>query len=181
VTRIVAGTVGGRRLRVPPKGTRPTSERVREALFSALESADLLDGARVLDLYAGSGALAIEALSRGAASAILVEADARAVSVLRSNLADLALSATVLKGKVAAVLAGAATPVDLVFADPPYGVSNAELEPILAALAAWVVDGGTVVLERSVRDGEPPWPAGLVARRQKRYGDTTMHWATREH
>ena len=130
-------------------------------------------------MYAGSGALAIEALSRGASSALLVEADARAVSVLRSNLAELGLTraANVIKGKVATVLAGVPSAVDLVFADPPYGVDNAELAPILTALAAWVVDGGTVVLERSRRDGEPPWPANLLAQRQKRYGDTTMHWA----
>ena len=88
MTRIIAGSAGGRTLRTPPgAGTRPTSDRVREAIFSALQARDALSGARVLDLYAGSGALGLEAASRGAASVLLVESDARAVSVIRDNIA----------------------------------------------------------------------------------------------
>src|SRR3954463_9570863 len=105
VTRIVAGTAGGRRLKVPPKGTRPTSERVREALFNALETAGELDGAHVLDLYAGSGALGLEALSRGAADALFVESDRRAAGVLRRNVSDLGLGGEVVVGAAGTVLA----------------------------------------------------------------------------
>jgi 16S rRNA (guanine966-N2)-methyltransferase len=181
VTRIVAGTAGGRRLTVPPKGTRPTSERVREALFSSLESMFDLDGARVLDLYAGSGALGFEALSRGAAEVALVESDRRAVAVLRGNAAALGLAgATVLPGAVEAVLAGpAGAGYDVVLADPPYSVTNERLAEVLRAVVegGWLAPGGLLVLERGKRDGEPDWPAGLRRTRSRSYGDTTLWWA----
>ncbi|MFE0025708.1 16S rRNA (guanine(966)-N(2))-methyltransferase RsmD [Amycolatopsis sp. NPDC059021] len=180
MTRIVAGKAGGRRLKVPPKGTRPTSERVREALFNALEVAGELDGVRVLDLYAGSGALGLEALSRGAADALFVEADRRAVDVLRGNVAALGLGGTVRAGQVETVVsAPAPAAFDVVLADPPYAVDAAGLGTVLASLAdgGWVGDGALVVIERAARDGEPDWPPGYAATRTKRYGDTALYWA----
>ncbi|WP_312867965.1 16S rRNA (guanine(966)-N(2))-methyltransferase RsmD [Amycolatopsis pithecellobii] len=180
MTRIVAGRAGGRRLKVPPQGTRPTSERVRESLFNALESAGELDGARVLDLYAGSGALGLEALSRGARDALFVESDRRALQVLRGNVAELALGGQVRAGQVESVLAQPADqPFDLVLADPPYAVDAVRLGAMLAALAAggWIADDGLVIVERAKRDGEPGWPAGFAPVRTMRHGDTALHWA----
>ncbi len=114
------------------RGTRPTTDRVRESLFNVLGARVDFPGLRVLDLYAGSGALGLEALSRGAASAIFVESDARAAAVIERNIAALgAQGAVVRRGAVAAVLAGgAARPVDLVFADPPYEVDAAEVDEV---------------------------------------------------
>ncbi|HEV7647807.1 MAG TPA: 16S rRNA (guanine(966)-N(2))-methyltransferase RsmD [Actinophytocola sp.] len=178
MTRIVAGAAGGRQLTVPKRGTRPTSDRVREALFSAIEAALDLDGARVLDLYAGTGALGLEALSRGAATAVLVESDANAVSVLRKNIAAVGLPGAVVRpGRVAAVLAEApGEPFDLVLADPPYALDPA---PDLAALAAggWLAPGSLVIVERARRSGPPDWPSPLAPGRIRRYGDTELHWA----
>ncbi|MCK2242377.1 MULTISPECIES: 16S rRNA (guanine(966)-N(2))-methyltransferase RsmD [unclassified Crossiella] len=181
MTRIVAGVAGGRRLTVPPKGTRPTSERVREALFSALEAALDLDGARVLDLYAGSGALGLEALSRGAGHALFVESDRRAADVLRANIATVGLrGAEVRAAAVGAALAlPAAAPYDVVFADPPYAVDGAALTAALAALVAngWVTNGALVLVERAARDGAVDWPEPLAELRTRKYGDTAVHWA----
>ncbi|CAM3767283.1 16S rRNA (guanine(966)-N(2))-methyltransferase RsmD [Kibdelosporangium persicum] len=175
MTRIVAGTAGGRRLAVPPRGTRPTSERVREALFSAVDALLDLSSARVLDLYAGSGALGLEALSRGAASVTFVEADRNAVAVLRRNVATVGLPGTsVVSSKVLTFLSGEASPFDLVLADPPYDLDvSAEIN----ALTGWTAPGALVVLEQSVRAAEPVWPAPLAALRTKKYGDTVLHWA----
>ncbi|MCR6484806.1 16S rRNA (guanine(966)-N(2))-methyltransferase RsmD [Amycolatopsis sp. OK19-0408] len=180
MTRIVAGTAGGRRLKVPPKGTRPTSERVREALFNALETAGELDGARVLDLYAGSGALGLEALSRGAADALFVESDRRAVEVLRGNISLVGLGGTIRAGQVETVVAAPApSPFDLVLADPPYAVDAGALGSVLASLAGggWLGTSALVVVERAARDGEPVWPAGFEPSRVKKYGDTAVFWA----
>lgn len=180
MTRIVAGRAGGRTLSVPPKGTRPTSERVREALFNALDAAGDLRGAQVLDLYAGSGALGLEALSRGAADALFVESDRAAVRVLRDNVARVGLGGRVRYGTVEAVLAaGPDEPVDLVLADPPYAVDDATLAAVLAALVAhgWPAPGALFVVERAARDGDPPWPPGCHALRTRRYGDTALHRA----
>ena len=181
MTRIVAGVAGGRRLQVPPRGTRPTSDRVREALFSSLEALIDLDGARVVDLYAGSGALGFEALSRGAAQATFVESDRRAAEVLKANAAALGLpGAEVVHRTAEAVAAGPAEhPCDVVFADPPYAVTGDELHRVLAALVAngWTADGTLVVVERAARDAEPIWPGPLESLRTKRYGDTALHWA----
>jgi 16S rRNA (guanine966-N2)-methyltransferase len=180
VTRIVAGTAGGRRLEVPPKGTRPTSERVREALFSALEAAIDLDGATVLDLYAGSGALGLEALSRGAAGATFVETDRRALEVLRRNTTGVGLAgAVVLPGTVESVVAERARePFDVILADPPYAVTNEALTAVLDRVAngGWLAGHGVLVLERANRDGAPELPDGLVLIRSRRYGDTVTHW-----
>ncbi|HEX2133980.1 MAG TPA: 16S rRNA (guanine(966)-N(2))-methyltransferase RsmD [Actinophytocola sp.] len=180
MTRIVAGTAGGRQLAVPRRGTRPTSDRVREALFSAVEAAMDLEDARVLDLYAGTGALGLEALSRGAGHALLVESDPGAVSVLRRNVSALALpGARVRQGKVATVLAEPAPePFDLVFSDPPYALSGPALSADLAALSAWTRPGTLVVVERARRSAGFEWPAAWEPGRVRTYGDTALHWAS---
>ncbi|MFI7676499.1 16S rRNA (guanine(966)-N(2))-methyltransferase RsmD [Actinophytocola sp. NPDC049390] len=178
MTRIVAGRAGGRRLAVPPKGTRPTSDRVREALFSAVESAVDLDGARVLDLYAGSGALGLEALSRGAAEAVFVESSSGALSVLRGNVTAIGLPGVVRAGKVATVLAaGTDVPFDLVLADPPYAVEDLTAELRLLVGEGWVAEGSVVIVERSRRAPDVVWPEPLEAVRVKHYGETSLHWA----
>ncbi|MET8556896.1 16S rRNA (guanine(966)-N(2))-methyltransferase RsmD [Streptomyces sp. NPDC004959] len=182
MTRVIAGTAGGRRLAVPPgTGTRPTSERAREGLFSTWESllGGPLDGERVLDLYGGSGAVGLEALSRGAAHALLVESDARAVRTIRANVRDLGLAgAEVRPGKAAQVVAGAppSAPYDLVFLDPPYAVSDAELGEILITLRTrgWLAGEALVTVERSTRGGAFAWPDGFGALRSRRYGEGTF-------
>lgn len=180
VTRIVAGVAGGRRLLVPAKGTRPTSERVREAMFSALEAAVDIDGAHVLDLYAGTGALGLEALSRGAASATFVESDRKALDVLRRNTAAVGLpGAVVLPGAVESVLADdAAEPFDIVLADPPYAVTEQQVAMVLDRLASngWLAGHGVLVLERAAKTAQPTLPDGLTMIRSRRYGDTMTHW-----
>lgn len=180
MTRIIAGRAGGRRIAVPPSGTRPTSDRVREALFSALTADPGLDGAAVLDLCAGSGALGLEALSRGAAHALFVESDRRAAGVLRRNVSDLGLpGATVRAATVATVLGGPADRTyDVVLVDPPYAVPDAEVAGWLAAASAngWLADDATVVVERG-RGVAFPWPSSLAAVRERRYGDTVLHVA----
>jgi len=180
VTRIVAGEAGGRRLAVPPGDrTRPTSDRTREALFGTVAGLLDLDGARVLDLYAGSGAVGLEAVSRGAAAALLVEADARAAATAGANAAALGLAdrVTVRRDRVDRVLA--APPdgrYDLVFADPPYGLPDAELDVILATLAerGWLAPAAVLVVERSSRGGGPAWPPGIRAIKARRYGEGTL-------
>jgi 16S rRNA (guanine(966)-N(2))-methyltransferase RsmD len=162
VTRIVAGVAGGRRLAVPPRGTRPTTDRVREALFNVLAVRLDFDGLRVLDLYAGSGALGLEALSRGAASVVFVDSDRRAAEVIGRNIETVGLpGATVRRGTVATVLAAAApAPVDLVLADPPYDVGADEVDQILADLGrhGWVSAGSVVVVERPAPSPPLTWP-----------------------
>ncbi|MFB7875448.1 16S rRNA (guanine(966)-N(2))-methyltransferase RsmD [Nocardia sp. NPDC056064] len=181
MTRIVAGTAGGRRLKVPPAGTRPTSDRVREALFSAIDARLDLDGTRVLDLYAGSGALGLEALSRGAAHALLVESDRKAAAVVRANIAELGLPGAELRlGTVGTVLAQPAPDgYDVVFADPPYDVSTPEVTADLAALAAngWLAPEALVIVERSIRSPEITWPAGYAPLRTRKYGETRIELA----
>jgi len=186
MTRIVAGTVGGRTIAVPPQGTRPTSDRVREAIFSRLEHLDVLDGGRVLDLYAGSGALGLEAASRGAADVVLVESARRAADVARRNVATLGLGGVVrvvgdTAERFAAQAAGApgSRPYDLVFLDPPYDLAEGVLGGVLADLAApgVLAEGAVVVVERSTRSGEPAWPRGLAAFSRKDYGETAVHYA----
>ncbi|MFD4991648.1 16S rRNA (guanine(966)-N(2))-methyltransferase RsmD [Cellulosimicrobium cellulans] len=203
MTRIVAGTVGGRTLQVPPRGTRPTSERVREAIFSRLEHLGVVDDAHVLDLYAGSGALGLEAASRGAADVTLVDSARVAADVARRNVAALGLSnvrvvaqpAEAFVAGVAAAVAtertavgaasGAATsgraghgPYHLVLVDPPYDVTAEALERVLAHLAAPdVLDpAAVVVVERSTRTPAPTWPTGWEVVARKDYGETTVYF-----
>ncbi len=184
MTRIVAGQARGRRLVVPPSGTRPTSDRVREAMFSTL-TAMLGDwgGAHVLDLYAGSGALGLEALSRGAASCLFVERDGRALDALRRNVAAVGLpGASVRGGDVAGVLAGLPERrYDLALLDPPYRESPDRLARVLAALAStWLVDDAVLVLERGARDPAPVWPVGWGHVAARRYGDTRLWYVRRD-
>lgn len=183
MTRVVAGTFGGRRLEVPPgRGTRPTSDRVREALFSTL--ADRVAGAAVLDLYAGSGALGIEALSRGAASATFIERDRRVAAVLRRNLAQLGLDAAVHVTTVSRWIDELAPGrvFDLVLCDPPYAVGTEEVVDMLARLtsAGHVARDGMLVVERArhgpglvVAGGDP------VVTDARRYGDTVLYYLRR--
>ncbi len=182
MTRIIAGDLGGRRIDVPPRGTRPTSDRVREALFSRLDHDDVLTDARVLDLFAGSGALGIEALSRGAREATFVESAASAARVLQGNVRSLKLGARgqVVKEKALPYLSRATQTWDVVFADPPYDIGRDDLAAVLAALEPRLAPGAEVIVEWSVRAGDAPWPSGMVPVRTKKYGDTQLHWALRD-
>ncbi|MGH3561550.1 MAG: 16S rRNA (guanine(966)-N(2))-methyltransferase RsmD [Mycobacterium sp.] len=181
MTRIIAGVAGGRRIVVPPRGTRPTTDRVREALFNVVTARRDLTGLSVLDLYAGSGALGLEALSRGAASALFVESDQRSVAVISRNMVALGLSgATLRRGAVAAVLAaGTASPVDLVLADPPYDIDTADIDAVLAALTThgWARVGTTAVVERAATSAPLTWPAGWCRWQPRVYGDTRLELA----
>ncbi|MFC4555602.1 16S rRNA (guanine(966)-N(2))-methyltransferase RsmD [Georgenia faecalis] len=182
MTRIVAGTAGGRALRVPRTGTRPTSERVREALFSRLEHAGAVDGARVLDLFAGSGALGLEAASRGARSVVLVEVARAAAELCRRNAREVGLAAVteVVPAKVATYLAGEpGEPFDLVLLDPPYDLAPEEVAAALDRLAqGWLAPGATVVLEAARRAPATTWPEPLEDDGERRYGDTTLRFAS---
>lgn len=184
MTRIVSGFAGSLVLRVPKSGTRPTSDRVREAIFSALDARDELRGARVLDLFAGSGALGLEAASRGAATVMLVEKSAEAAAVIRVNISAL-LKAAPKDGKpklevrsttVQTFLAGSGSTFDLVFIDPPYDLGDDDVRDILSVLEHRLAPHATVCLERSARSAEPELPPGLVLDRRKDYGDTALYW-----
>ncbi|HXU96452.1 MAG TPA: 16S rRNA (guanine(966)-N(2))-methyltransferase RsmD, partial [Jiangellaceae bacterium] len=178
VTRIIAGACRGRRLTVPPgRDTRPTSDRVREAMFSTIESElGPLSGLHVVDLYAGSGALGLEALSRGAEHALLVESEPRAVRAIRTNVAALGLPAEVIHASVARTLAGPVLrPYDLALADPPYDLSDSELTAVLSQLSErWLHPDALVVVERSARIAALLWPDGLTGIKHRRYGDTML-------
>ena len=186
MTRIIAGAHGGRRL-VAPSGalTRPTSDRVREALFSALDSMTDLSGARFADLFAGSGAVGLEALSRGAGHALLVESDARAARTIRDNIVALRVgsAARLVTGRVAQVLAAPPDggPYDLVFADPPYSVGDDEIVEIQQDLLAngWLAKDAVVAIERSSRGDPLSWVDGITADRSRRYGETTLWYGRR--
>lgn len=179
--RVIAGTAGGRRL-VVPKGdrTRPTADRVRESLFSSLQPR--LPGARVLDLFAGSGALAIEALSRGAAHATLVERARPALAAIRTNLdtAGVADRATIVAAELPGALARVEGPFDLVLLDPPYTLARHVLADVLDALPDLCAPDAAIRLEQATRAGAPPWPDTLLPGRARRYGDTTIHEASLE-
>lgn len=182
MTRIIGGAVGGRRLQTPSgAGTRPTSDRVREALFSSLESRSAIEGAHVMDLYAGSGALGLEAASRGAATVLLVESHRGTAKVIRRNVADLGVAgARVQAQSVEQALDRPATlHYDLVLADPPYDVAETDLARVLGLLVdrGWLADGACVVVERSSRAPEPSWPDGLVPEDERRYGETVLWYA----
>ncbi|WP_183100658.1 16S rRNA (guanine(966)-N(2))-methyltransferase RsmD [Nocardioides pelophilus] len=188
MTRIIAGSAGGRRLETP-KGerTRPTSDRVREALFSAIESwAGSLRGLRFLDLYAGSGAIGLEAWSRGADAVTLVESDRPTADLIRRNARMLGCDvAEIRAATVASALTTApAAPYDVVFSDPPYPLSDDDVAHDLELLVAhgWLAPDALVVVERGSRSPEPTWPAGITPlpgkRRLKKYGETALWYAT---
>ncbi|MFC0315110.1 16S rRNA (guanine(966)-N(2))-methyltransferase RsmD [Gordonia phosphorivorans] len=174
--RIIAGSFRGRRLAAPAQSTRPTSDRVREAIGSMLGSRTDIAGARVLDLYAGTGALALEALSRGAGHAVLVESDRKAAAVARENIATCGAGdrARLVQRTVESFLAAPSASFDLVFLDPPYAVGADAVTDVLAALPAHLAPEAWVVLERGSRDPEPQWPDALEVVAGKAYGDTVI-------
>ncbi|MEU9232654.1 16S rRNA (guanine(966)-N(2))-methyltransferase RsmD [Streptomyces subrutilus] len=180
MTRVIAGSAGGRRLAVPPgTGTRPTSDRMREGLFSTWESLHGVAGARVIDLYAGSGAVGLEALSRGADHALLVETDPKAAKSIRDNIAAVGLpGAEFRSGRAEQVVAGRAggEPYDIVFLDPPYAVTHDDLREILLTLRSngWLTEDALVTVERSTRSGTFPWPEGFEPLRSRKYGEGTL-------
>lgn len=184
--RIIAGSAGGLGLKsVPGDATRPTTDRVKEALFSRLESRDELEGARVLDLYAGSGALGVEAASRGARSVVLVEQAPKALAACQANASVVNKHlrnnvVAVRRGSVNAFLSAEAESGrgwDLAFLDPPYPLTEDELAATLLSLVPVLNEEALVVLERSTRSPEPAWPAGLAATSSKKYGETTLWFA----
>jgi 16S rRNA (guanine966-N2)-methyltransferase len=168
---------------VPRTGTRPTTDRVRESLFNVLTARIDVSGLSVLDLYAGSGALGLEALSRGAATAVFVESDQRAAGVIAQNITALGVTgATVRRGTVASVLAaGTRQPVDLVLADPPYDTDAAGIEAVLNALThgGWSTPGTVVVVERATSGPPLTWPDGWQVWPSRTYGDTRLELAER--
>jgi 16S rRNA (guanine966-N2)-methyltransferase len=181
MTRIIAGTARGRRLAVPGgTRTRPTSDRAREGLFATVTAVHgPLAGAGVLDLYAGSGAMGLEALSRGAARVVLVESDQAAARVIRANIAAVGLpGAQLVIGRVATVLGRrpAGVAFDVVLADPPYAAAEQEITQMLTALQAggWLASGALVAVERASRSGPVAWPAGYAPDRSRRYGEATF-------
>jgi 16S rRNA (guanine966-N2)-methyltransferase len=185
MTRIISGFAGSITLKTPGAGTRPTSDRVREAVFSALDSRGIIQGARVLDLYAGSGALGLEAASRGAAQVRLVEKSGPAAIASRANAAAVLkqapsgsdLTIEISPRLVQSFLTTNPGVWDLVFMDPPYDLPESELAENLRALASHLAPDATLCLERSSRSPEPAWPAGIELDRRKDYGDTTLWWA----
>jgi 16S rRNA (guanine(966)-N(2))-methyltransferase RsmD len=187
VTRIVAGTLGGRRLAAPAGArTRPTSDRVREALFSSLRSLTDLAGTRFADLYAGSGAVGLEAYSRGAGQVLLVEADRAAARTARANIAAVGAAPAVrlVAAEVLAVLAagvGTEPPYDVVFADPPYALPDQQLVALQEALldGGWLAAGAILVIERATRSGAVPWAEPVIGLRTRRYGETTLWYGQR--
>jgi 16S rRNA (guanine966-N2)-methyltransferase len=187
VARVIAGEAGGRRLAVPDgRDTRPTSDRAREGLFATVASiVGPLAGKRVLDLYAGSGAVGLEALSRGAEHVLLVESGARAARVIRENIATIGLpGAVVIADRVERVLTrGPGSPedpgsgrYDVVFADPPYALADAVVSRMLSLLAGqgWLAPGALVIVERATRSGPARWPDGFVPDRARKYGEATF-------
>lgn len=185
MTRIIGGVAGGRRITVPPgTGTRPTADRVREALFSSLEAEfGSFDGLAVLDLYSGSGAIGLEALSRGAKRVVLVELDRGAAEVIAANIKAVGLpGATLLTRPAEKVASGdnSGGPYDLVFADPPYKLETADLQDVLTTLAAngRLAEDAVVVVERGKR--EPwEWPEGFAALRDRKYGEARLWYGHR--
>ena len=183
MTRVIAGAARGRRLRVPAAGTRPTSDRVREALFSSIESALLADGrawsqVAVLDLFAGTGALGLEALSRGASRAVLVEKSRAAAGIVTANVAVVARPGAEVLVRDARQLAGLppAVAADLCFADPPYDWAADDLAVLIGQLAeaGWLAPDALVIVERPAKDPVSPLPAAWDEGRRRAYGDTAL-------
>lgn len=191
MTRIIAGAAKGRRLTTPKSGlTRPTTDRTREALFSALtswfDSADAeahrqLEGVAVLDLYAGSGAVGLEAASRGAGPVLLVEHDRPTARLIQTNAKSTGLSVEVRAAKAEVVAAEPGDAFDFIFLDPPYGASTDIVDALLMSLAEGrLAPRGLVVVERASRDRAPAWPAAYTEVWDRRYGETTLHFGAVE-
>ena len=192
MSRIISGAAGGVRLAsVPGDNTRPTTDRVKESLFSKLESYDIIRGARVLDAFGGSGALGCEALSRGAASVILLDTYPKAVAVIRKNVAAVekamgrtgsgsssaaGSAARVQQSQALTYVKSASGPWDLVFIDPPYAMPNEQVSELLEALTPKLAEGAVVVVERSSRDAEPVWGEGLYCFSTRQHGETVLYY-----
>lgn len=192
MSRIIAGAAGGVRLAsVPGDNTRPTTDRVKESLFSKLESYDIIRGARVLDAFGGSGALGCEALSRGAASVTLLDTYPKAVAVIRKNVAAVekamgrtgtgssgaaGSAARVQQSQALTYVKSASGPWDLVFVDPPYAMPNEQVSELLEALTPKLAEGAVVVVERSSRDAEPVWGEGLYCFSTRQHGETVLYY-----
>ncbi len=170
--RIIAGEAKGRKLRRPVEGTRPFTDKNREALFSSL--GDLVSGAEVLDLFAGVGSLGLEALSRGATGATFVEWHPPAVSVLRENVLSIGLGGEVIGGDVSDFVVGERGPFDLVFVDPPYELALASVEEVLEQLVDQLNPNGQVVVHRRFGGQVPRVPADLELVWERRYGDAQI-------
>lgn len=189
MSRIIAGSAKGRRMETPKgENTRPTTDRTREALFSALvnwfdtadeDAAEHLKGFSVLDLYAGSGAIGLEAANRGAHPVVLVEADRATVALIGANARHIGVDVQVRAAKAQTFVDEAPGAFDLVFIDPPYGVSTDEVERLLTSLADGVVAArGLVVVERSRRDRAPVWPERFTDTWEKKYGETILYYGS---
>ena len=192
MSRIISGAAGGVRLAsVPGDNTRPTTDRVKESLFSKLESYDIIRGARVLDAFGGSGALGCEALSRGAASVTLLDTYPKAVAVIRKNVAAVekamgrngtgssgatGSAARVQQSQALTYVKSASGSWDLVFVDPPYAMSNEQVSELLEALTPKLAEGAVVVVERSSRDAEPVWGEGLYCFSTRQHGETVLYY-----
>ena len=192
MSRIISGAAGGVRLAsVPGDNTRPTTDRVKESLFSKLESYDIIRGARVLDAFGGSGALGCEALSRGAASVTLLDTYPKAVAVIRKNVAAVekamgrngtgssgatGSAARVQQSQALTYVKSASGSWDLVFVDPPYAVPNEQVSELLEALTPKLAEGAVVVVERSSRDPEPVWGEGLYCFSTRQHGETVLYY-----
>lgn len=185
MSRIISGAAGGVRLAsVPGDNTRPTTDRVKESLFSKLESYDIIRDARVLDAFGGSGALGCEALSRGAASVTLLDTYPKAVAVIRKNVAAVekamgrtgSSSTRVQQSQALTYVKSASGPWDLVFVDPPYAMPNEQVSELLEALTPKLAEGAVVVVERSSRDEEPVWGEGLYCFSTRQHGETVLYY-----
>lgn len=198
MSRIISGAAGGVRLAsVPGDNTRPTTDRVKESLFSKLESYDIIRGARVLDAFGGSGALGCEALSRGAASVTLLDTYPKAVAVIRKNVAAVekamgragagsssstgsssaaGSAARVQQSQALTYVKSASGPWDLVFVDPPYAMPNEQVSELLEALTPKLAEDAVVVVERSSRDAEPVWGEGLYCFSTRQHGETVLYY-----
>ena len=191
--RVISGRFKGMALATPKPGTRPTTDRTKEAIFSHLDSWGVLDDARVLDLFAGTGALGIEALSRGARELVAVESAAPAAALIARTLTALkrnrawepGMSARVIKARAEkyAASASAVAPFDVIFIDPPYAFETEACNQLLADLAARELTGDdtVIMLERSTRSAEPTAPEGWAISNRRDYGETAVYYIEPAH
>ena len=185
MTRIIGGVAGSLKLASPAKSTRPTSDRIRESIFSRLESRGQIEESRTLDLYAGTGALALEAVSRGAKAAFLVERDGKAAAVCIQNAGliqkamekqGIDVLTKVINKSVSSFLGSDTAEYDLVFIDPPYEIENSQVEAELELLLPRLSQDSVIIVERSSRSEELTVPTGYEFEEKKNYGDTDVIW-----